>query len=364
MAVRAMWLNPTGASGQTREDSRIASGMWMNPDTPTKATSGIRSGSSSGTEPFDLQASSAMACTIKPGLAFIQGTAAQGGYSVYSDADKTLTFSAGHATLPRLDLVYLGVKDAFINGSGPTEADIYIVEGTPASVPVAPALPFTSAIPLWTVRVNAGVSAGNGGINSNPGWSSARSDMRWYTVAAGGILPAGGAWSGTYPGQYRDNGTTLERWSGSDWEKPFPLGYLDNKFTDTDTIPLDDTGPWLLVDLGVITMTWSSERRYKITCEATVKSDNSAPNGGYLDLRYKTGPSIPNDQNPGSSTLLRNVHVGFDADDLPIPLSMVRIHVPSVTEQGTIGLFWRHDGTGESIVEGGMQLLVEDIGRA
>lgn len=360
MAVRATLLYPTGADGNTREDVRIANGVWMTADTPIKSISGIRSGSSSGTEPFALQAVSAMQAKVTPGLAYIQGTAAQGGYNVFSDADKTLTFSDGNASNPRIDLVHLRVRDDFIDAGGQTKADIEVIEGTPAASPVVPTLPACS-IPLWQVRVNAGVSAGNGGINSNPGWTAARTDARWYTVASGGIVPAGGNWSGVHPGQYRDDGTILQRWTGSAWKSPFAIGRLGYLESDTATSVLSG-GPWRINELGTLTLSWSSARRYKITAEAGARANSGVPNGGFLDIRYKTGASIPNDQNPASSTLLCNRAVGFSANGLTIPMTVTKQYEPSVTETGTIGVFWTHSGGGNSLLSGDMVLLVEDIG--
>ena len=86
------------------------------------------------------------------------------------------------------------------------------------------------------------------------------------------------------------------------------------------------------------------------------------PNGGYLDIRYKTGSSIPNDQNPASSTLLANLHYGFDSNGIPVPGTLVKPFEPSVTETGTVSIFWTHSGSGSSIVEGDMLLLIEDAG--
>lgn len=363
MAVRAWPLYPiTGSEGNTREDARIAQGVWMTADTPTKSISGLRSGSSSGTEPCDLQAVSAMQAKITPGLAYIQGSAAQGGYAVYVSSDETLMFSDGHATNPRIDLVYLRVYDDFIDSSGQTVAIVSKVEGTPAASPTVPALPSTTSIPLWQVRVNAGVNAGNGGINSNPGWTAARTDARWYTVASGGIVPAGGSWSGVHPGQYRDDGTNLQRWGGASWKTPYAIGRVASASSGTSTGALSG-GPWRLNEIGAgITLSWSSARKYLLVAEITAKSNSGAPNGGYLDIRYKTGTSIPNDQDPGSSTLLENRHVSFGANGISVPITLHKPFDPSVSETGTISIFWTHDGSGNSIVEGDMLLYVKDDG--
>lgn len=363
MAVREAWLKPrTVSDGQTREDTRLSTQVGMSPQNATTAASGIRVGAGSGAAPFDLQSVSAMVAKVTPGVALVQGTTAQGAYPVYSDSDKNLTFADGHATNPRIDLVCLRVWDNFVDSSGSTMTDIVVVAGTPASSPVAPALPSTSSLALWEVRVNAGVSAGNGGIASNPTWSSARTDRRVYTAAAGGIRPATGGWNGTYDGQYRDNGTDLQRWySGSSkWNAPYGGMYIASAYSDLDTVGLSG-GPWRLND-SVLTPTWSSNRRYLIQGALTMMAATSPPNGAYLEIRYKTGSSIPNDQNPSSSTLLRRRHVGFSAEFIAHPVFAWRIYEPSVTEVGTIALFWTHESTGTTMVNGGIHLIVQDIG--
>lgn len=364
MVVRANWLLPrTGSDGNTREDMRLAQQTWMSPDTAITAASGIRPGASSGSTPFDLQAVSAMQCKITGGTALVQGTTAQGAYAAYSNADTTLTFTAGNATNPRIDLVVLRVYDNFIDASGSTQATIEIVPGTPSATPSAPALPSATSLPLWEVRVNANVSSGNGGINSNPGWTAARTDRRVYTVAAGGIRPASGGWTAAYDGQYRDNGTQLQRWysATSTWNAPYAVGWLASNRSNTATVALTG-GPWRINEVGTITLSWSSSRRYKLTGLASAKANTSVPNGGKLELRYKTGSSIPNDQNPSSSTVIEEDNIGFSANLLAGKCVIVAKYEPSVSETGTIGLFWTHGGSGSSIVSGGMLLMVEDMG--
>lgn len=364
MVQRASWLLPiTGSDGQTREDTRLADQVMMSPDTAITAASGVRPGAASGATPLDLQGVSAMVAKVTAGTAVIQGTTAQGPYRVYNSADQNLTFADGNATNPRIDLVAFRVYDHFIDASGSTLAAIQVVQGTPSATPVAPALPSTSSLALWEVRVNAGVSAGNGGINSNPGWAAARTDRRVYTVAAGGIRPASGGWTAAYDGQYRDNGSQLQRWysSNSSWNSPYAIGWLASRASDTPTASLSG-GPWRINELGTITLAWSSTRRYLITAEGGARSTSGVPNGMFIDIRYKTGSSIPNDQNPSSSTLLANREIGFSANGLTTPVTMHKVYEPSVSETGTIALFWVHSGAGDSRINSDMVLIVEDIG--
>ncbi|MGW1998157.1 hypothetical protein [Embleya sp. NPDC001921] len=214
MSTRAAWLLPrTVSDGQTREDTRLALSGAMTPTGALTSRSGVIPGGG-----WDLVGVSAMQCKITTGRAFVQGTTAQGAYPVATNADETFTLSAGHATNPRIDLFVLRIYDNFIDASGSTVAVIEKREGTPAAVPTVPSVPAAS-IPLWEVRVPAGVSTGNGGVQSNPGWSAARTSRLIPTVAVGGIMPQGGpSWSGSYVGQYRHTPTGLEWWDGSAWK--------------------------------------------------------------------------------------------------------------------------------------------------
>ncbi|MFB7461720.1 hypothetical protein [Streptomyces sp. NPDC056188] len=214
MPVRAAWLLPGGTvPGQTREDTRIAPvGTWAPAGELT-----TRPGVVPGGEPFRATGAGAMDLQIGTGRAVAQGTTAQGAYPVAVDAPETVRFEEGDAQHPRVDTVVVRVYDGLYDASGDTLARVEIVRGEPAPSPVAAVL-LGACVPLWDVRVPAGTSAGVGGIP----WSSALTDRRAYAVAVGGIRPGGSAATpGAYDGQYRDNGSGLERWNaaGAVWEK-------------------------------------------------------------------------------------------------------------------------------------------------
>jgi hypothetical protein len=119
------------------------------------------------------------------------------------------TVNAAHATLPRVDLVYLRVWDTDVDASGLRKAEAVYLAGTAAASPVAPTPAGTQIyIPLATISVPA----------SGGGSPSVSTAVRPVTVAPGGILPDSSS-TGVYVGQYRDNVSTgaLERWSGSAW---------------------------------------------------------------------------------------------------------------------------------------------------
>ncbi|MCY0942606.1 hypothetical protein [Streptomyces antarcticus] len=202
MTVRAAWLMPTG---QTREDTRLAPTSPLIHETETRVRDGVLAGGA----PFAATGAGSMTVQIGPGRAIVQGTDSQGAYPVANDSPVLLTFGDGAAQNARIDSVVLRVADSLFDG-GPNAARIEIVQGSASTSPVPPTLP-AACLRLWDVAVPAGTSAGAGGI----GWGSALSDRRRYTAAAGGILPRGYglSFSGAYEGQYRDNGSNLERWS-------------------------------------------------------------------------------------------------------------------------------------------------------
>ncbi|MBT2445913.1 hypothetical protein J7F03_02165 [Streptomyces sp. ISL-43] len=217
MNVRSAWLPITG---QTRSDTRVASLGALTPTSPVASRSGILPGSSDGKwriSGFTVVGTTAMGATVYPGRAVIQGTDSQGAYPVVLTQPLNLTFTVGHAQYGRVDLIVLRVYDDEYDASGRTEADVEVIRGVPAANPVAPATPPLS-LPLYTVAVPAGTSAGNGGIV----WAGALAGQRTATVAIGGILPVTSDTTiGAYPGQYRDMDGALQRWDGTAWT-PYP----------------------------------------------------------------------------------------------------------------------------------------------
>ncbi|MFI5759798.1 hypothetical protein ACIA8F_02535 [Streptomyces sp. NPDC051563] len=213
MNVRSAWLQVTG---QTRSDTRVASLGALTPTSPVASRSGILPGSSDGKwriSGFTVTGSTAMGATVYPGRALIQGAEAQGAYPVALTQPVNLTFADGHAQFGRVDLIVLRVYDDEYDASGRTEAAVEIVRGVPAATPAVPATP-PLALPLYTVAVPAGTSAGTGGI----AWTTALLGLRTATVALGGILPVTTDTAiGAYPGQYRDIDGGLQRWDGTAW---------------------------------------------------------------------------------------------------------------------------------------------------
>lgn len=124
-----------------------------------------------------------MTATVQPFSAWIDGSTSntQGGYPFICDAAKNLTVTDGHASLARVDTVVAQVRDTAFDGSGFTDARVYIVTGSPGGG--APAVP-ASAIPLRDINVPAGASAGAGGLTA----ANLGADRRVFTTGLGGVL--------------------------------------------------------------------------------------------------------------------------------------------------------------------------------
>jgi hypothetical protein len=101
---------------------------------------------------------------VADGWAAIVGTtqADMGTYVAYNDASVLLTITTANPTNPRIDLICMTVNDSYYTGV--TDNVVFqVIAGTPASTPVAPALPANS-ISLATVYVGAGalsITSGN-----------------------------------------------------------------------------------------------------------------------------------------------------------------------------------------------------------
>jgi hypothetical protein len=216
MTVRSGWLlNP----GQTRQDTRLAA---LGTFTPTAATT-TRPGVIPGGTGLNLTGTG-MVGTVAIGRAVVQGTAAQGAYPITVTVGDAFTVANGHASLPRIDSVFVVAYDQLYDASGSTLASIVVVQGTPNASPVAPtSVPNSNAyLKIWDILVPAGASAG-----SPLNWGVALTDQRTYTVAVGGITPGGSSVAGAYQGQWRDGGGAsgiLERYNGSAWEPIVRLG--------------------------------------------------------------------------------------------------------------------------------------------
>ncbi|MFE0651064.1 hypothetical protein ACFVZH_20985 [Streptomyces sp. NPDC059534] len=217
------------------EDSLTYTGLELRQsDSPIVMSDGTAMGSRPGVRPGDTGLTTSLAgstINVSAGVA----TLYRSGQGVYRAAMPASTspgsVAAAHATLARIDLVYLRVWDTDVDASGLRKAEAVYLAGTAAASPVAPTPAGTQIyIPLATISVPA----------SGGGSPSVSTAVRPVTVAPGGILPDTALASGYYTGQYRDNSSTgaLERWDGTAW-RPWssatrgiaPSGYTTGTYT-------------------------------------------------------------------------------------------------------------------------------------
>lgn len=184
-----------------------------NADSVFAMGNGSALGSTSGIRPGDPGLTVTLAGTTINCSAGV-ATVAYTGQGVYRAAFPTSvspgTYTAAHATLNRIDLVYLRVWDTSVDASGLNKADVVYLAGTPSSTPVAPTPAGTQIyMPLATITV---LSVANGGT------ASVSTAVRPVAVAPGGILPQTATPTALFVGQYWDDGTNLRRWNGSSWD--------------------------------------------------------------------------------------------------------------------------------------------------
>lgn len=302
MTVRSAWLlNP----GQTRQDTRLAALGAMSP-TGSMTT---RSGLIPGGTPCNLTMSG-MVATISMGRAVVQGTTSQGAYPVTVTVAETVTVAAGHATLDRIDTIWLVAYDQLYDTSGQTLAAIAYTQGTAAASPSAPTAPATGTayLRLWDIRVPAGASAG-----SPPNWTglSLLTDRRVYTTAVGGINPDSATGTvGGYTGQYRDGPTGLERWNGAAWTSVAPT--LTSSFVENSTPLLTNSLTYTAGSPALnTTCTVPPSRRVMVMGQAQLYC-NTAGQSVYAALHI-TGSVSGVIRAAGSSGPLRVIHYTGDA---------------------------------------------------
>lgn len=172
---------------------------------------GARSGIIPGTGGFNVSVVGST-ITVGSGIAVVY-FAGEGVFRAPMTSSSTLTLTAAHATLSRIDLVYLRVWCNSVDASGLNQADAVYLAGTAASSPVAPTPAGTQIyIPLATITVPP----------SGGGSPTVSQAVLPYTVAPGGILPLqSSAPPSPYTGQYYDDGTNLLRYNGSSWDTYF-----------------------------------------------------------------------------------------------------------------------------------------------
>lgn len=144
------WLQ--AGSYPAQYDRLTAQALW--------ATTGIIGSSSLA---VTANSPAGMSVRVASGWAAIVGTTTSnmGVYTIFNDAQDTLTITTADPTNPRIDLVCITVRDAYYSGAN-NDVIFQVIAGTPAGSPVAPSLPDNS-VSLATIAVGAAVTQINSG---------------------------------------------------------------------------------------------------------------------------------------------------------------------------------------------------------
>ncbi|MFD6421028.1 hypothetical protein [Streptomyces sp. NPDC060198] len=259
MPVDATWLNTLQLDGP--EMRRVDSMLVMGDGTALGARSGVRPG-----DPGLTVTLSGTTINVSAGVAAVY----RSGQGVYRAALPTGvspgTLTAAHATLARVDLVYLRVWDTDVDASGLRQADVVYLAGTASSTPVAPTPAGTVIyIPLATISVPA----------SGGGSASVSSAVRPVTVAPGGILPAQTTTpSSPYAGQAWHDGTDLKVWNGSSvdtYAKVKSVAWTTITLASGFTTPVGTLG---IAQYRIVTVdgTQRVEMRGSVTCTTAIET--------------------------------------------------------------------------------------------
>lgn len=119
---------------------------------------GINYGLGNGCTVQEDSPSPSMNVRVLNGMGVVPGTenSLQGGYQFMNDGTVTVALDAAHATLGRIDLIVVRVRDSAYSG-GTNDVTIEKVTGTPSGSPAIPSAPSNSLI-LAQISVGAAVT--------------------------------------------------------------------------------------------------------------------------------------------------------------------------------------------------------------
>lgn len=174
--------NLSGAPAYSAQEVRLAmAAMFAGAGASIGARSGVRLAGSGSELLVAAQASPNMTVKVNPGQCVVQSAvgSTQGPYIYTLDAVTNVTIGTAHATLDRIDLIAIRIRDANIDTSGQRDGQPVVVPGTNGGG--VPALP-TDATYLTLAQV--AVTHGHTSIVAGD-----ITDKRVYLAALGGILP-------------------------------------------------------------------------------------------------------------------------------------------------------------------------------
>lgn len=319
-----------------------------NVDAMLVMSDGTALGSRSGVRPGDPGLTVTLAGTTincSAGVAVV-AYAGQGVYRcAFPSSVSPGTYTAAHATLNRIDLVYLRVWDNSVDASGLNKADIVYLAGTPSGSPVAPTPAGTVIyVPLATITV---LSVSNGGT------ASVSTTVRPYTVAPGGILPAASAPSSPYTGQYWDDGSNLRRWNGAAWRTVSPLAVsasdqisMPGSFTTGSFVDFT-AGQW-----PPVTVTVPPSGQVRVTIGAAVANTVSGSATAWASWRATGASSMGASEKNSVTTIGARTYASrvYVLSGLTPGASLTITPVYQVSAAGTVGSVTRVSD-GQLIVE-------------
>jgi hypothetical protein len=214
-----------------------------------------------------------MTVLVKSGVAWVPGSenSVQGLYGVLNDADVTVTITAAHATLARIDIIVFKIEDSQYSG-GVNASSIVAVAGTPSGSPAVPTAPNNSII-LAQVAVAAAVtSITNANIT----------DRRRWLASVGAVLPVASlaeraALTGLYEGYtvWRSDIDALNVYDGTGWR------YFTRPTTNT-VATSQNTASTSYVDLATVGPTVSIETGTAVEVTLTATLLNSASSVSFM----------------------------------------------------------------------------------
>jgi hypothetical protein len=305
-----------------------------------------------------------MAVLVKSGHGLVPGSegAKQGVYAVANDADVTVSLTAAHATLNRIDIIVFQVRDQAYSGAN-NDCLLTKVDGTPSGSPSAPAAPNNSLV-LAQVFVGAAVgSVTNANIT----------DRRTFLSAIGGIIVCTSTTQPTFvpEGQviYETDTDYLKAYNGATWVQQNQItNYKQQTVAETrtsnTTLALSNT---LFTPTLDASTTWEIEFHLIVSGiqAADFKTDWSSPAGatapgGGSAIRMSAGPAVATTDRDNtlmtihSSNFTTTIPYGCDTVGSPIYVTERSVVLIGATP-GVVGIRWAQNtsnATGTNIAAG------------
>ena len=288
-------------SNHTAETDRsIANVLTLGPLTSTSLRSlgGVNMSLGGGLK-VTQSGSPAMSVDIATGCCLVPGGEGprQGQYSVVNDASVTVTVTASHPTLPRIDLVTMTIQDQFYSG-GTNQALLVVTAGTPASSPAVPAAPVNSIILAQIAVAAASVTVVNANIT----------DRRTPIISVGGLEVFTSATRpslGLYEGRigYPTDRDWIEVYDGAAWRVKGSATVAN--FAALSNIPNPFTGQLVTDSVGTVWVyngsIWVPDR---ITGNATISFTTQTSNTTVVSFgaTFDSNPILSTNINNGSGS--------------------------------------------------------------